>query len=393
MSLQNKALLLPALILSVMILSACDGNKTDNAKKEGTASDKAAQQTNDQLIRPVADLAAKLKTAPVESIEWRTKLKVSGGIDLDEKRVARVGSTVSGRVTDVRVLRGDKVKKGDVLALVHSSELASAQMDYLKAFAAFDLAKKSSARAQILFKEGVISSAEQQKRDSERLSSEAEWSASKDQMQILGMSHAEIQQVEKTRQISSIIAIRSPIDGVVIDRKVSKGQVLEPADMAYSIAELSQVWVVGEVPERYSAQMRLGKQVQIIIPALSNEVRTAQLSYVADTVTPQTRTLRVRAELDNRDGRLKPEMLATLQIDGAPQQRLVVPVKAVFREDNLDKVFVRVADNQYRIQVITLGEEEDNYRPVESGLSAIDQIVVEGVFQLNSDRLIKQHGE
>lgn len=370
-----------------LALSGCQDKDT------ATAIEPAKSPTATNLVQPNADLAKRLAIAPVETVAWRTQLKVSGGIDLDEKRVARVGSSVSGRVTEVRVLRGDKVKKGDVLASVHSSALAEAQMDYLKAFAAFDLAKKSSARAQILFKEGVISSAEQQKRDSERLSSEAEWSASKDQMQILGMSQADINRLEKTRQITSLIAIRSPIDGVVIDRKVSQGQVLEPAEMAYSIAELSQVWAVGEVPERYSAQMRLGKQVQIIIPALSNEVRIAQLSYVADTVTPQTRTLRVRAELDNQDGRLKPEMLATLQIDGTPQQRLVVPVKSVFREDNLDKVFIRVAENQYRIQTVTLGEEEDNYRPVESGLSAGDQIVVDGVFQLNADRLIKQHGE
>lgn len=345
------------------------------------------------LVQPSSDLAKRLAIAPVEMVAWRTQLKVSGGIDLDEKRVARIGSSVSGRVTEVRFLRGDRVKKGDVLALVHSSELAEAQMAYLKAFAVYDLAKKSSARAQILLKEGVISSAEQQKRDSERLSSEAEWLASKDQMQILGMSQSEIKQLEKTRQITSIIAIRSPIDGVVIDRKVSQGQVLEPADMAYSIAELSQVWAVGEVPERYSAQMRLGKQVQIIIPALSNEMRIAQLSYVADTVTSQTRTLRVRAELDNQDGRLKPEMLATLQIDGAPQDKLVIPVRAVFREDNEDHVFVRVGEDQYRIQAVKLGEEEDNYRPVESGLSAGDLIVVDGVFQLNADRLIKQNGE
>ncbi len=390
-------------IICALLLSGCDDNKNQSAKntaQEAMSNSAQNQQATQEesagamnLIRPNAELMKRLTLESVAVMPWRSQLKVSGSIDLDEKRVARIGSSVSGRVTEIKVLRGDRVSKGDVLALIHSSELAEAQMAYLKAFAVYDLAKKSAQRAQILFKEGVISSAEQQKRESERLSSEAEWSASKNQMQILGMSAQDIQSLETKRQISSIIALRSPIHGVVIDRKVSQGQVLEPADLAYSVADLSRVWAVGEVPERYSAQMHAGKQVQVIIPALANETRSAVLTYVSDTVTPQSRTLRVRAELDNADGRLKPEMLATLQVNGAPQERLVVPVQAVFREDNQDKVFVAVKEGKFRIQIVKLGEEENNFRPIEEGLSASDVIVTDGVFQLNADRLMKQNGD
>lgn len=342
------------------------------------------------ITKPNEDLLQRLTFKTVGLADWKTKLKVSGSIELDEKRVARVGTTVSGRVTEIKVLRGDVVQKGDILALVHSSSLAEAQMAYLKAHAAYNLAQQSVIRAKALFKEDVISRAELERRESERLSSEAEWRASRDRMSILGMSSEDIQHLEKTRNINSQIAMRSPITGVVIDRKVSQGEVLEPADLAYIIADLANVWVVGEVPERYSAQMRKDKEVQVVIPALMNEARVTKLSYVADIVTPQTRTLRIRALLDNANGRLKPEMLATLQIEGAVHKRLVIPSKAVFREDNTDKVFVEVSPGVFKATVVVLGEEEEDLRPVESGIADGQVIVVDGVFHLNAERLLKQ---
>jgi len=371
-------------LLLLSLLAACD--------KEPIAPTEKAKDDHAMIVRPNADLLTRLSHTQVVSVDWKTKLKVSGSIELDELRVARVGTTVSGRVTEVKMLRGDVVKKGDVLAMVHSSALAEAQLTYLKALAAYQLAQKSVARAKILFAEGVIAAAELQRRESELLSSQAEWEAGKDRMEILGMSIQDIRTLDAKRQINSITALRAPIDGVVIDRKVSQGQVLEPADLAYTIAELSQVWVVGEVPERYSATMRRGKVVQVTIPALGDEMRTTSLTYVADTVNPNTRTLRVRALLANHNGRLKPDMLATLQIDGAPIKKLAIPARAIFREDNLDKVFVKVSEGTYRIQTIQLGEEEDAMRPVESGLTADQVIVSGGVFQLNADRLLKQQG-
>jgi cobalt-zinc-cadmium efflux system membrane fusion protein len=371
-----------------LFLTACDTSKTvtntEVAAKSGDNKDTLSAQ---------ADLLARLTYAQVAERDWKTKLKVSGNIELDELRIARVGTTVSGRVTEIKKLRGDRVKKGEILAMVHSPVLAEAQLLYLKALAAYQLAQKSVSRAKILSDEGVIAIAELQRRESELLSSHAEWEAGKDRMTILGMSAEEIKQLDIKRQIQSVTALRAPIDGVVIDSKVAQGQVLEPADLAYIIAELSQVWVVGEVPERYSAQIRRGKRVQVVIPALEDEMRVTELSYVSDTVNPKTRTLRVRALLDNVDNRLKPDMLATLQIEGKAVRKIVIPVQSVFREDNLDKVFVKLSDSNYRIQVVQLGEEEEGARPVESGLNVGETIIVNGVFQLNADRLLKQQGE
>ncbi len=385
-----KKILTTMTLSSILLLAACDqSDKATDAVK--APQDQTTQ--NQAFIKPSPELLSRLRFTQVEEIDWRSQLKVSGSIELDEKRVARVGTTVSGRVTEIKVLRGDQVKKGDVLAMVHSPVLAEAQLTYLQAQSHYDLSRKAAARAQLLFKEGVIAAAEQQRRDSELVSSEAEWQAARDRMHILGMTDADIKQLERSRKIQSITALRAPIDGVVIDRNVSQGQVLEPADLAYTIADLSQIWVVGEVPERYSSEMYREKAVTVTIPALAGEERKTQLSYVADTVTPQTRTLRVRAVLDNSDGRLKPDMLATLIIEGKAKKRLAIPETAIVREDNSDKVFVQVGQGQFELVSVKLGEEENGLRPVESGLKQGQEIVSDGVFYLNADRLLKQQGE
>lgn len=375
-------------LLALVLLSGCQSG--DNPVESAPAHSEA--QTDPYLVTASDTLAQRLKVAETQTRPWSNKLKVSGSIELDEMRLSRVGSTVSGRVVEIRVLRGNHVKKGDVLAMVHSTALADAQLTYLKAHAAYQLAHKSVSRARALFREDVISAAELQRRESELLSSEAEWRAGRDRMQILGMSDADVGQLERSRQINSVTAIRAPIDGTVIERKVSQGQVLEPADLAYVIADLSHVWVVGEVPERYAAQMKQGKDVEVSIPALGNEAFRTKLIYVSETVNPQTRTLMVRTDLDNPQGRLKPEMLATLRIDSLPQNKVVVPESAVVRDNNQDMVFVELEAGKYRLIPVQLGEEEESFFPVEKGLVQGQRIVIDGVFHLNADRLLKLHG-
>jgi cobalt-zinc-cadmium efflux system membrane fusion protein len=171
-----------------------------------------------------------------------------------------------------------------------------------------------------------------------------------------------------------------------VDRKVAKGQVVQPADALYTVADLSRVWVIAQVPEAESTQVKAGQQVQIEVPALGNGPLTGKLIYVGDTVNPETRTVMVRTELENPKRELKPAMLATMLIQARPQERLVLPSAAVVREDNADFVFVSLGEKKFRLTSVKLGPEQNGRRVVESGLQAGDQVVVEGAFHLNNER-------
>ena len=181
----------------------------------------------------------------------------------------------------------------------------------------------------------------------------------------------------------------APISGSVVERKVTQGQVVQPSDALFSIADLSRVWVVAEVPEQQAAKVRVGQSVEIEIPALAAR-RIAKLNYVADTVDPQTRTITVRSELDNRDRLLKPAMLATFLIESGPVAQLVVPVGAVVRENDADYVFVEVSAGRFKLLETKLAAARGGMRPVVSGLQNGQKIVVEGAFHMNNERKRKE---
>jgi Membrane-fusion protein len=173
---------------------------------------------------------------------------------------------------------------------------------------------------------------------------------------------------------------------VIIERKVSVGQVVQPADQLFSVANLSSVWVVGGVPEQDARAVRKGQQVEIQVPALGDVLQSGRIVFVADTVNPATRTVMVRSEVANASQQLKPAMLATMRIAGAVQPRLVVPAAAVVREANRDHVFVAQGDYRYVLTPVELGAAVGELRPVLKGLSAAQLVVVDGSFHLNNER-------
>ena len=176
------------------------------------------------------------------------------------------------------------------------------------------------------------------------------------------------------------------MNGIVVDRQVTRGQVVQPSDALFTVADLSTVWVIAEVPEQESSGVAVGQGVLIEVPALPAEPLEASLIYVDSIVHPETRTVLVRSELDNRRGLLKPAMLATLVIEGAPEQALVVPAEAVINDNGKDYVFVDVGSGRFRLTPVTLDDEDEGIRVVRSGLKAGQRIVVKGAFHLNGER-------
>ncbi|GJG98610.1 efflux RND transporter periplasmic adaptor subunit [Cupriavidus pauculus] len=346
------------------------------------------------VVKPEENLQKTLKVAPINTSPFSEMLRVSGRIDFDEQRVSRIGATVTGRVTDLYAILGQEVKAGQVLARLHSSELGAAQMAFLKAEAQNDLQARNAERARQLFDADVIGRAELQRRQSEYAIAAAEMRAYRDQLRVLGMSAQAISTLARNGSIDSYSPVFSSISGTVVERNVAQGQVVQPADALYTVADLSRVWVVAEVPEQQAAQVGEGQNVDIEVPSLMNNNGriTGKLIYVGRTVNPQSRTVLVRTELENKEGRLKPAMLASMLIAGKPIDTLVVPGSAVVREGNDESVYVETAPGQYRLTKVKLGSESDGMRVVQSGIKAGDRVVVEGAFHLDNERKRLEQG-
>jgi len=368
------------LIAIVMALSAC--------KKAAPPSITPSQRDANILLADES-MQKQIKISEVTSAEISDILRVAGQIDFDEQALTRIGSSVTGRVTNIFAQLGASVKKGETLAVINSSELSNSQLAYLKARSEKELYGRAVQRAKILFQADVISAAELQRRENEFEVSSAQTRAALDQLRVLGVSPKAIEELGSTGVIDSVASVTATIKGTVVERKVATGQVVQPSDVLFSVADLSRVWAIAQVPEQQITQVKVGQSVQIDVPALGHEKLIGKLIYVGQTVDPESRTVLVRTELDNSAARLKPSMLAAMLIELIPTKRLVVPITAVVREQEIDYVFIEEKPSQFRLKSVKLSSEQNGQRFVLEGLSSGTRIVSDGAFHLNNYRNLK----
>ena len=369
-----------ALLTSLLLISGCKKSQPSGASQ--TAQDPNLVMANEALL-------AQIKISVVSQGDVSDILRVAGQIDFDEQALTRIGASVTGRVTQINAQLGNEVKKGDTLALINSSELSNSQLAYLKARSEKEFHRRTVQRAKTLFEADVISAAELQRRESEYEVASAQTRAAQDQLRVLGVNLKAMEELATTGAIDSVASVMATIKGVVVERKVTTGQVVQPADVLFTVADLSRVWAVAQVPEQQVAQVKVGQSVRIEVPALENEKLIGKLIYVGQTVNPESRTVLVRTELDNTSGRLKPSMLASMLIESTSTKRVVVPITAIVREQDADYVFIEEKPGSFRLKPVRLSSEHNGQRVVLDGLSQGMRIVSDGAFHLNNHRNLK----
>ncbi|WP_230346411.1 efflux RND transporter periplasmic adaptor subunit [Methylobacillus methanolivorans] len=371
-----------SLLVLAMMLAAC---------KPADTPDEAVSEPQDPNVVELSPLLqSQVKLAPAGKADIREVLRVPGSIQVDDQRVARIGASVTGRITDINVILGQDVKQGEVLATLNSTELAQNQLLYIKASQQIALQTKAVERARQLLEADVIGAAELQRREAELSAAKADLYTAKEQLQVLGMSEKSIAQIASSGQLRSYSNVDARLSGTVISRKVNLGQVVQPAEELFIVADLSRVWAVAEVPEQQVELVQEGEDVEIEIPALSNRKFTGKLIFVGDVVNPLTRTVTVRTDLENKDEAIKPDMLVSMLVQSKPTAQLAVPRRAVVRENDKDYVYVEIAPNKFRLREVELGNEYNEMAAVVSGLEEGETIIIEGAFHVNNERKRKE---
>jgi len=386
---KRTLLIMSSAVVAALLLAACDkGERNSSAEKAPQQAAEETKDVNSITIRP--ELAPRIKVGYPTMIDLADKLQVPSRVEVDEERLVRVGSYVTGRIIDLYVTLGDSVNIGAPLARITSPELTQAQLAYLRAFSRSVLTQKAAERAHHLLAADVIAVAEVERRESELEVARAELEAAKDQLRLLGVDSAVLKELSKQGHILPSVTINSTRSGIVIGRNVIVGQVVQPADQLFQVADLSSVWVVGDVPEQIARDVRIGQHVEIHVPALGDINFDGLIIFVADTVDPMTRTVMVRTMVENPQRKLKPDMLANMHITDTLHKTLVVPETAVVREANRDYVFVAKSDNQFLRVPVELGPEVADMRPVVSGLTIEQAIVLDGAFHLDNERKLAE---
>jgi cobalt-zinc-cadmium efflux system membrane fusion protein len=230
-SARRGGLLLLCLSASIIVAGslAINGCSKSKASAEKTVA-KSPDDSTEVTIDPA--LTAQLKVGEPQARDVANSLKVAARIETDGSRIARVGSPVSGRIVKLLALEGQYVHRGSVLAMLHSTDLSDTQFAFIKAFSQEALAEQATNRAEQLVKADVIGSAELERRRAELLQASAEASAFRTQLRGLGMTDAAIKKLETTRQLNADYPILASISGTVLERKVTLGQIVQPAEMS-----------------------------------------------------------------------------------------------------------------------------------------------------------------
>ena len=367
------------------LLSAC--GKSADTKAPAVAAAAAPKAVADPMLVSIKpDMAKNFAVTALQPVDVATIQEISGRIDANERLVARIGAAVTGRVTEVLVEVGDRVRSGQTLARIASPELTNAQLAYLRASSAASLANRGVERARQLIQADVIGTAELQRRESEVAIALAEQRAAADQLRLLGMPSDALEKLREQGSLAAGANVSATLSGVVIERKVSQGQVAQPGEPLFTVADLSNVWVIGALPEQAARTVALGQRVDVTVPALGEQKLSGKVVFISDTISPDTRAVTIRTQVDNPNRSLKPQMLATLSIKGAPSKQLTVPTDAVVRENDKDHVFVKTGDNRYRLTPVELGAATDGIRPILKGPASGTSVVTSGAFHLNNER-------
>jgi Cu(I)/Ag(I) efflux system membrane fusion protein len=304
--------------------------------------------------------------APVQLGPLGRVVRTVGIVSYDETRLKSVTSRVDGWVEQLFVnFSGQAVRVGDPLFALYSPMLVAAQQELL-------LAKRLRGDVAAGTPDAVRSSDDLLQSARRRL---LYWEVPPD----------EVKQIEESGEIRKAITLRSPVNGVVIEKSVLAGQRIMAGETIYQIADLSTVWLDGEVYERDLPSVRLGREVVAEFPALPGGPRTGQISYIYPTINPETRTARVRVTLPNPGLALKPGMYSTFQFAAATEPVLSIPRSAILSTGKRNLVFVRRSDGMLEPRDVGIGISTDERIEIVSGLALGDTVVSSATFLVDAE--------
>jgi len=364
----------------------------------GTREEAATAPLAPGTFRPTDAQWASLRITPVQEETFRAELATDGKIAGNDDTTTPVFSPYSGRVTRLVVKAGDRVAKGDPLLAVAASEFVQGQNDLIAAVAALNTARSqlklttvNEKRQHELYdaKAGALKDWQQAQTDLETARSNARsaeigLAAVRNRLHILGQGDDQISALETARNMSADAIVAAPISGTVLQRQVGLGQYINSGasgapNLLFSIGDLSTVWLLANVRESDAPLMRVGDAVEVRVLAYPGRVFKAKLAYVAPSVDSATHRLPVRAEVENPDGELKPEMFASFSIiTGNDASAPAVPEEAVVYEGDTARVWVARDDKSLALRQIRVGRVSDGRVEVIAGLAPGEKVVTSG---------------
>ena len=366
-------------VAAVLSAPACGHSDAATAAADGEA---IQTKTLEGPVSLDPKMLAAIRIEAVVEREIADVFAVAGKVQFDEERVARIVVPLGGQVIDLRVKVGDAVRRGDTLCAINSREAAASVGEYIEARKDVELAEKTAAMTEDLFAHEAASRIAMQQAQSDLAKARSRAARTEESLRVLGLNPR-----DDLAEFNGRLPITAPLTGIVIDRRVTAGQFVQSdGTPIMTIADLSTVWVIGDVFERDLQRVSPGQTASITTAAYPGETFHGRVNYISDSIDAATRTAKVRVSVANPGGRLKPEMFASVSLDLEAHNRvMLVPADAVFTEDGRAFVYTEVGSGTFARRAVDVSQSEGPLRRVLAGLRPGDRVVVDGAL------LLRQH--
>lgn len=388
MHVRKIAIFLLVVLFILFPVTACKKNAPAEEAAENTEPEKTEEKLPSTVtLTPAAIAEAGIKTWKVTPTPLGNRLVLNGSVAFDENRLLVVSSTVGGRIAQIAVDLGQPVRRGQPIAWVESRELGQARQEYLRSLTELRIAEQSYERAKLLVADKAISAGEFQSRQGDYESKRTAVNAAETTLRQVGDDPAAAR--NQSGAVLPRIAIRAPFDGHVIDRKVTPGSLVEALHPLITIADLHSLWVFFQVYEKDLANVSGGMPITITAEAYPNEEFTGKIDFIGAEVDSATRTLRVRATVQNRQLKLRPGLFVKgrVNVERPRDTRSIlgVPHAAVQTLEGRPTIFVRTAANTFARRFVETGSTYDEFIEVLNGVAVGDEIVTDGSFVLKAE--------
>lgn len=382
-----------------LLLTGCRSQNNDTAHNKRIVLTEAQEKN------------AKIQTSPLSVMDIELQITIPAQFKARNQSIERIYSPIDGKITNVFVEPGAILKVGQPIVQIKSDAISQIQLEFLEKIldidaninelrAQYNLSLQNYNRERTLYNEKISSRADYETANAQLRKDKANLDALSIKhsslinvyRQRLAVYGGTIDNVIKTKQIYPYITIKATKNGVLLERKVNPGEIVEQNRELFNLADLKTIWLVGYAFEKDSPYLHLGEAVTGTIEE-STETINGVLSYVSPILDNTTKTLEVRADIPNKNFKIKPNMYAEMYVNTGIAHVLAIPTDAVEKFGDYNFAYVKIAPHTYEERKVETGKKNDQYTEVLSGIKAGEEVVTRGSFELLGESIKKQEAE
>lgn len=353
-------------LFCVAAISVADCPRTGGTDARSESAPVIVTLAEGLLVPDNSPLRAQLHVAAIHPRSIRHELNVPATAEADPAKMAKVSPPMPGRVVKLFVRLGEAVRQGAPLFALDSPDLVAAQTDFLKARSAESQADRAYARQKDLCEHGIGAKRDLEQAETEREVARSERERASTRLRLLGIDPG---------LVGRPVTVRAPVSGRIIDLAVAPGEYQnDPAAVLMTVADLSTIWVTANVPEKDIQRVVVGEEASIDFAAYPGESFAGRVAFIGEVLSPETRSVRVRIELSNPNGRLKPGMFARVILRDKAASELVVPATALQVRGDRNYLFVEKAPWTFERRTVEVGATLPDGVCIARGLSAGERV-------------------